>query len=37
MFDFVIPPEIIPIIFSGLIVFPIAWYFVNKREAKVTV
>src|SRR3990172_7295941 len=37
MFDFVIPQEIIAIIFSGLIVFPIAWYFVNKREAKVTV
>ena len=37
MFDFIIPQEIVPIIFSGLIVFPIAWYFANKREAKVTV
>jgi cytochrome c-type biogenesis protein len=37
MFDFIIPQEIVPIIFSGLIVFPIAWYFVNKRGAKVTV
>jgi len=32
---FVIPDEIIPLIFSGLILFPIIWYVINQRKVRV--
>jgi len=34
-FNFVIPGEIVPLIFSGLIIFPIVWYVINQRKVKV--
>ncbi len=32
-YDVQIPHEITPVLFAGLIVFPIIWYFSNKRKA----
>jgi cytochrome c-type biogenesis protein len=31
-YNFTIPNEIIPIIFSGLALFPIVWYFINQKK-----
>ena len=33
-YNFTIPNEIVPIIFSGLILFPIMWYFINQKKVK---
>lgn len=35
-YNFTISNDIIPIIFAGLIIFPIIWYFKNYRNMKVT-
>lgn len=35
-YNFTIPNDIIPIIFAGLVIFPIIWYFKNYRSMKVT-
>jgi cytochrome c-type biogenesis protein len=36
-YNFTIPNEIVPVIFSGLIIFPIVWYFINQKKLKVSV
>ena len=33
-YNFTIPNEIIPIIFLGLVIFPIIWYFINQKKVK---
>ena len=33
-YNFEIPNEIVPAIFSGLILFPIIWYLINQKKAK---
>jgi cytochrome c-type biogenesis protein len=33
-YNFTIPNEIVPIIFSGLLLFPIVWYLINQKKAK---
>jgi cytochrome c-type biogenesis protein len=35
-YNFIIPNYIVPIMFAGLIIFPIIWYFKNNRSMKVT-
>ena len=31
-YNFIIPDNLVPIIFSGLIIFPIMWYFINQKK-----
>ena len=31
-YNFIIPHDLVPIIFSGLIIFPIMWYFINQKK-----
>jgi cytochrome c-type biogenesis protein len=31
-YNFVIPNEIVPVIFLGLLVFPVIWYFINQKK-----
>lgn len=31
-YNFIIPNNLVPIIFSGLIIFPIMWYFINQKK-----
>jgi cytochrome c-type biogenesis protein len=31
-YDTIIPQELVPILFVGLIIFPIIWYFTQKKE-----
>ena len=33
-YNFEIPNEIVPVIFLGLILFPIIWYLINQKKAK---
>jgi cytochrome c-type biogenesis protein len=34
-YNFTIPNDIVPAIFSGLIIFPIVWYVINQKKVKV--
>ncbi len=36
-YNFAIPHELVPVIFLGLIIFPIVWYVINQKVVKVTV
>jgi cytochrome c-type biogenesis protein len=36
-YNFVIPDEIVPLIFSGLVLFPIIWYVINQKKVRMTV
>lgn len=31
-YNFIMSPDLIPIIFSGLIIFPVMWYFINQKK-----
>ena len=31
-YNFIIPHDLVPIIFSGLLIFPIMWYFINQKK-----
>lgn len=36
-YGFTLHEELVPILFAGIIIFPIAWYFKNRREVKDTI